>query len=1275
MTDTLSRLYFYLFGGFTIQRDGLRVPPPASQKARALLAYLLVHPGVAHERAYLAGLFWPDLSESVARRRLSQALWQVRQVCPDIETNRTTVRLPSLDSYWVDVEAFRGAMSRAASHEESLLSSLQEAVDLYQGDFLPGFYDDWTLVQREQLRQQYVLALQKLVQGYFQLGAYDQALEAGQRLINEEPLNEWAYEQVIRLCALLGRRDEAMRHYARLRRNLAEALGARPGPAIEQLMERVRAGAGVQPERRAPLFHDDITLPMIGRERAWERVRSMVDALRRDQGGACIVRGEAGIGKTRLLMELAQYAEGWGFPLWMSKAVQERASVPFQTLRQAITPHLTPLLVERLRLEMDPVWLAALAQVFPEIRAWTTDLATLPPLKKGEARSRFHQALIHLFRVVTARTALVLIFDDMQWADAASFDAIVAIAEATQRLPLLVAVSFRDDAPEHRRRLEAFLSSLPASAAIFRLGLLSANDAGRLVRVALGLQQPAPRFEQRLYQTTQGHPMFIIETLRALHDQGALYQDAAGHWSTPWDDITEDYRELPLSSRLQELFSQRLAQITPLARMVLQGVALVSRPVSFEFLQRLLDVSAHALFRALDELVYFHLLIFEGKEVRLVHDALADSISQLLTTEEIQAWHAKIANTLIALGDPNPAILAKHCTRGALWSEALHFHQLAARQALALSAFQDALEHLDQAIAIAERIDMPSAKRFDLVRQRELVLDVLGDRSRQEADLDLLLALADEPEKRAWVHLRRTKFFTDTGQFEQGEQAAQQGLTEARSEGLRHLELQIRLAENQLFVHASQYAQAWENAHALVALAQMLEDPIALAEAHRIQGDALLGLGRHAEVEPYLQQALAIYRQHQRRREEVEILHLMAILATEQGRIAQARSLYNEALTIASDIGFLQGEAKALFNLGNLEYLEGRYYHALAHYDAAGDLFRHLQNRRGIAIASLNRCAIILDLLGGDEEALQNIQEGLRIAQEIGDPISEAHAKSQLGAYLYHVDRDLVAAETHYRKAVDILLENHQLWMAQQDLLALAQVFIDQERYEEAIAALNQADALGQELGKEEPEWLSLILRAELHLKMGQPTQALRQAEQAVALLAQGRAQGGYKAVYVHARALKALGRHQEAAQEFMRAWELLQAALADFPEDLKAQSLERIALHRDIAQAYRELGRTLTKRLARADAPTGRPLRDDEWVIVRWTTHAPEDETIEHKVERRRYRLLRLLTEAAEQGAAPTVDDLAEALEASRATIKRDLAALRRAGMTVRTRGARKQR
>ena len=94
--------------------------------------------------------------------------------------------------------------------------------------------------------------------------------------------------------------------------------------------------------------------------------------------------------------------------------------------------------------------------------------------------------------------------------------------------------------------------------------------------------------------------------------------------------------------------------------------------------------------------------------------------------------------------------------------------------------------------------------------------------------------------------------------------------------------------------------------------------------------------------------------------------------------------------------------------------------------------------------------------------------------------------------------------------------------------------------------------------------------------------------------------------------------------------------------------------------------------RLPAASAPTGRPLRDEEWMEVVCTVAALEDEAIVGKVARRRHRLLRLLREAGEQDAAPTVDDLAEALEVSRATIKRDLAGLRRAGHAVHTRGSR---
>jgi biotin operon repressor len=128
----------------------------------------------------------------------------------------------------------------------------------------------------------------------------------------------------------------------------------------------------------------------------------------------------------------------------------------------------------------------------------------------------------------------------------------------------------------------------------------------------------------------------------------------------------------------------------------------------------------------------------------------------------------------------------------------------------------------------------------------------------------------------------------------------------------------------------------------------------------------------------------------------------------------------------------------------------------------------------------------------------------------------------------------------------------------------------------------------------------------------------------------------------------------------------------------LRRSFLENVIVNREIVDAYRR-GRLPappteeTVRLPNAYAPTGRPLHDDEYANVTWTLSAPEDESVRGKPARRQARLRRLLQEAADQGAAPTVDDLAGALGVSRSTIKRDLAALRQAGFHVQTRGSRK--
>ncbi|MGD9100760.1 MAG: DUF1670 domain-containing protein, partial [Anaerolineae bacterium] len=138
---------------------------------------------------------------------------------------------------------------------------------------------------------------------------------------------------------------------------------------------------------------------------------------------------------------------------------------------------------------------------------------------------------------------------------------------------------------------------------------------------------------------------------------------------------------------------------------------------------------------------------------------------------------------------------------------------------------------------------------------------------------------------------------------------------------------------------------------------------------------------------------------------------------------------------------------------------------------------------------------------------------------------------------------------------------------------------------------------------------------------------------------------------------------------------ETAQTMFADIQHPYGLGNCARVLAELAQAEAATRQASQVQVRLPRADAPSGRPLRDDEYVSVTWTVAAPEDDAIAGKVARRQRRLSRLLQEAQEQGAAPTVDDLAAALAVSRPTLRRDLAALRRAGREAQTRGSRRER
>jgi DNA-binding SARP family transcriptional activator len=245
----METLRVHLFGGFLLERGGIALPPIASRAGRSLFAYLLMHRDRPLNRELIAGTFWPELSDARARRRLSHTLWQIQDVVNTPSTSYLDIATDTLafaadTSHWLDVEEFdrQYAISPGASEDSRVATSyratvLRTCVELYRGDFLAGFFDDWVVVEQDHYRQRYMTALSRLIEATKSAGAYEEALGYARRMTHHDALSEEAHREVLRLCFLLGRTGDAVEQFRRCRSVLEEELGADPSPATMELYE------------------------------------------------------------------------------------------------------------------------------------------------------------------------------------------------------------------------------------------------------------------------------------------------------------------------------------------------------------------------------------------------------------------------------------------------------------------------------------------------------------------------------------------------------------------------------------------------------------------------------------------------------------------------------------------------------------------------------------------------------------------------------------------------------------------------------------------------------------------------------------------------------------------------------------------------------------------------------------------------------------------------------------------------------------------------------
>jgi DNA-binding SARP family transcriptional activator len=666
-----------LLGEVDLRLGDVALAPLESGRAESLLAYLLLHRDAPQSRQHLAFLLWPDSTEGQARTNLRHVLHNLRRALPEADrfldvTARTLQWRPAAPCR-LDVAEFEDAIARGA---------LREAVDLYGGDLLRGGYDDWLLEERDRLRDLYLEALERLAAQE----EHGEAVRYAERLLREDPLREETCRLLMRLHAAGGDPARALRVYHACAAMLDRDLGIEPSAPTRELYETLLPAGE---EAAAP--DDPGSRRLVGREAERARLVEVWRASERGRAQLVLVTGEPGIGKTRLVEELraacarrgAATAEARSYP-----AEGELAYGPVVAWLRA-----GPLAAARERL--DAGRRAELARLLPEL---SQTPGPAKPEAPAEQRGRLFDALARA--ILAPGVPLLLVADDLHWADRESLQFLHYLLRAAPGAPLLVAATARREDADDPDVLSDLLTGLKARERLTEIDLprLSRTETVALAQAAGGPAVDA----DRLFGESEGNPLFVLEALRA---------GWTGEWMTP---------------RVQALIEARLAQLSGPARELVGLAATIGREFTSDLLAAASEVGGDALVRALDELWRRRIIRDRGAEsYDFSHGKIREVSYAALSPARRRRDHLRVATALERLHARDPAAvaarLASHYDRAGAAREAVPWYLRAATAAQAMYANVESIRLLDRGI--------------DLIR----ALPASPERDRGE--LDMLLAL------------------------------------------------------------------------------------------------------------------------------------------------------------------------------------------------------------------------------------------------------------------------------------------------------------------------------------------------------------------------------------------------------------------------------------------------------------------------------------------------------------------------------------------------------
>ncbi|HEV3155566.1 MAG TPA: AAA family ATPase [Candidatus Baltobacteraceae bacterium] len=1049
MSRTIPRVELRLFGQGTISADGAPVKLAKRATTLALLGYLVLHRKAPVSRTTLAYTLFPDQTDENAFAELRRYLYLAGKSLPAIDdqnwilADAETVQWNAKAPFTVDVIDFERAAGDPAAREH--------AVELYAGDLLEELYDDWVVGERERLRALFLDALAHLVSKYREARDHSRALGYAHTLLRFDPWREDMVRAAMSVRYEAGDSAGATAEFIHFASRLRGEMNVAPMPetlAIRDAIARNEPIPGavlnrvtLASERAARPEH---LLPFVGRSAQIEILRALWDRAARGRGGFALVAGEAGIGKTRLVGELARIVESEGGRVFVGgTSVQE--SMPYQSIIEALRSSLQLL---RTR-SFSQIVTSALSRLLPELQAQSPAVASaheeLPP-DAGVLWDALATASLQLCR---PRPALVVL-EDLHWAGHATFEAIATLARRLERFGLLLVGTYREEEvpPSHPLRTMARALHAEQLLVTIPLTLLDRPAIEKLVSELNLHPGNDALFVDRLVKYTEGNALFLNEAIAEVLDRKSAV-----------DSIFE-----AVNPRIEDAIARRLARLGERAREVAEIIAVAGQGCNLEVVSEVAAMPPSDLWNAINELLDRRILreasARTGTDYAFAHHLIGATVYDRVDPLVRKRRHARIAHVLQRMYAARPNAvsreLAAHFERAGLFDEAAQWYGEAAAASAAVHAPKDAVALTTRALELERDVQ----RRISLLRLREEARSRIGDRAGQRADIEMLEQSVGAADLNTRFDLirRRALLARSLGNAAEDEALIEQMLSladDASDERLRAESLRQR-ATHAVFV--SRQMEALEPAAEALVLFERLGDVAAQVECLGLLVDAETNSGNLGGARIHLdamgQRAATL---------EDRALHARALtvagtaaLLRQEYRTAQEISL--EVLSIATAIGDPDLEAYARARIAASAVWLGDLDRALTEFTAARDIFTALSNKRGLAIAltnqvqvnirlglfeealamieqanslldvvkerrivvanSVNRSFILLRV-GDAEEALRQAEKALVDAREIGFPVFEAAALANIGNAERALGR-LDDAIAHMRAGIDI---------------------------------------------------------------------------------------------------------------------------------------------------------------------------------------------------------------------------------------------------------------